>query len=134
MVATRPISHPKTSDDAPCQSPIKAWQREWLQGTCGSPRESSLALARVAPDHLADPRKGKQGAVHGPLRLPNHEADSKGKIQTLQDPHDADQHHAEANEAADDPHDDVEEIPHGLRPQYEKWLIMPGIGAWLPQG
>jgi hypothetical protein len=73
---------------------------------------SGFVLTSIAPDDLGESDERENRAINRPVIVADHEADTKGEIEALEDPDDPHQNHHDADQGADDPHHDIECGPH----------------------
>jgi hypothetical protein len=80
----------------------------------GRGRDVSEALSGIAPDDFRNADQRQDGPVYRPVNVTDHESDAECQVEALQDPDDAHEDHRYADQAADDPHHNVEWSPHAL--------------------
>jgi hypothetical protein len=76
------------------------------------PSRSAFDLPRIAPDHLCDAEQRKDPSIEDPMLVPDHEPDPERQVESLQNPNRTHGDHYDAEESADDSHDDIERGAH----------------------
>src|ERR1019366_1979357 len=76
--------------------------------------KGSGPLPGIAPDNFGDADQRQDRAVDGPVKVADHEADSAGQVQALEDPDGPHADHRNADQAADNPHYYIECAPHAF--------------------
>jgi hypothetical protein len=75
---------------------------------------SAFDLPRIAPDNLSDAEQRKDRSIDDPVLVADHEPDPERQIESLQNPNRSHGDHRDAEESADDSHDDVERGAHRI--------------------
>src|SRR5689334_12432392 len=90
------------------------------------PKVGVSTLSRIAPDHLAEAKQREDCAIENPVLVADHErlVVRSGQTKPLQSPKASADHHQQTDQAADDPHDDVECPPH-IVPRVESRTLRP---------
>src|ERR1039458_849810 len=78
------------------------------------PSKGSEPLSGIAPEDLGDADQRQDRAVNRPMKVADHEADTEGQVEALEDPDGPHADHRNADQAADNPHYYIECSPHAF--------------------
>lgn len=89
-------------------SGVLAFRKVWPRSRKPVPTGSETTLPGIAPDNLGDAHQREDRAANRPIKVSDHESDAEGEVEALEDPHGAHAHHRNPDEAADNPHHNIE--------------------------